>query len=134
VPGDLAQNHMAVAIHVANYVASDPSTSTEHHAPPAALPIEPPTPRIDNSPVPSVGARTAAAELDDEDEQDTWRVTARNWYVDILKDTPGTGRVSSFTSRHPPSVEIARVKNFALCITLPRGGLSPLVSFVILCN
>jgi len=64
--GDLARNRMAVAIHVANHAASDPptSTSTEHHAPPAALPIEPPMPRIDNSPAPSVGVHAAAAELE----------------------------------------------------------------------
>ena len=62
--GDLARNRMAVAIHVANHAASDPLTLTEHHAPPAALPIEPPMPCIDNSPAPSVGVRAAAAELE----------------------------------------------------------------------
>jgi hypothetical protein len=67
---NLARNRMSVGIHVANHAASDPPSSTEHRTPPAALPIKPPMPCIDNSPVPSAGVRASAAELDDEVERD----------------------------------------------------------------
>lgn len=89
----LQQDQIVVELLEEHHAASNPPTLTEHHAPPATLPIEPPMPCIDNSPVPSVGVRAAAAELGDEDERDMWRATARNWYAEILKDTPGTGHL-----------------------------------------
>lgn len=89
--GDLASYRMAVAIHTANHapLAARPSTNGERLDLPDAAPL---AARIDDSSIPSIGAH-AAAIFDDEDERDTWRSTARNWYATGLKDTPGTGRL-----------------------------------------
>jgi protein SMG6 len=87
---------MAVAIHVANHAVSDPTTSGGEPVPATVLLIEAPASRIDSSPLPSVGIPAAAAELGDEDERDTWRATARDWYAEVLKDTPGTGRLQYY--------------------------------------
>ena len=74
----------AVGICVANHAASDPLSSTKHHTPPAALPINPRIPCINNSPVPSAGVHVAATELEDEVERDGWQAMARDWYKSIM--------------------------------------------------
>ena len=92
--GDLASYRMAVAIHVANHALLPPTSpvAINRDVNMETLPIDPPVAPIDDSPIPSVGAR-AAAEWGDEDERDTWRRTAREWYAMGLKDTPGAGRL-----------------------------------------
>ncbi|KAF8326386.1 uncharacterized protein EI90DRAFT_3127987 [Cantharellus anzutake] len=93
--GDLANYRLLVAVHAANIPPLQPAVaaaSSERDESMVVLPIDPPVPKIDDSPIPSVGVR-AAAEWGDEDECDTWRRTAREWYAMGLKDTPGAGRL-----------------------------------------
>lgn len=88
---------MAVAIHERSCAAAaaggDPLTACKLASATARKPAAPPhTSRVDESPAPSVGAR-AAAEMGENDERETWRATARDWYAMGLKDTPGARRL-----------------------------------------
>ena len=97
--GDLASYRMAVAIHEQSCAAAtamggrDLLMASKLACATARQPAAPPdTSRVDESPAPSVGAR-AAAEMGENDERETWRATARDWYAMGLKDTPGAGRL-----------------------------------------
>ncbi|KAF9520427.1 hypothetical protein BS47DRAFT_1447159 [Hydnum rufescens UP504] len=87
---------MAVAIHVDNHAASDPTTSVGEPIPTIVLPIKAPASHINTSPLPSVGIPAAAAELGDKDGWDTWHMMAQDWYAEVLKDTPGTGHLQYY--------------------------------------
>ncbi|KAF9520428.1 hypothetical protein BS47DRAFT_1357615 [Hydnum rufescens UP504] len=89
--GDLTQSRMAVAIHIANHAVSDPTTLVGEPIPTIVLPIKAPASHINTSPLPLVGIPATAAKLGDKDGWDTWHMTTWDWYVEVLKDTPGTG-------------------------------------------
>ena len=99
--GDLASYRMAVAIHEQSRAAAaaaaaaggDPLTASKLACATARQSAAPPDmSHVDESPAPSVGA-WAAVEMGENDERETWRATARDWYAMGLKDTPGTGRL-----------------------------------------
>jgi protein SMG6 len=85
--GDLARYRMAVAAHVT--ALGKPSVATKHTPTINAV-----LGRIDDD-IPSSGASIGAevAENWDVEERETWRITARDWYVLGLVDKPGEGRL-----------------------------------------
>ncbi|KAG8969236.1 hypothetical protein FRC03_003761 [Tulasnella sp. 419] len=93
--GDLSRYQMAVLSTPAPS-SSLPETSL---APPSTFQSlsqqrspSPSQARIDGSAAVSIGAR-AAAEMELEEESETWRRVAREWYARVLKNTPGIGRL-----------------------------------------
>lgn len=90
--GDLARYRMAVAAHVAAAERLENAQAVKSQVPPPRQ-----IGRIDeadNSPFPS-GASIGAevAESWHVEERDTWRITARDWYVMGLAEKPGEGRL-----------------------------------------
>lgn len=109
--GDLARYRMAVAAHL----ASAPFGGRVSERLPTLFPsTDGPEARIDDSPSPSVGPAAALA-LDVEPERETWRKTARGWYAQGLKDTPGLGRLHhhlAIVSREGEGEEMRAVYHF----------------------
>ncbi|KAG8897986.1 hypothetical protein FRB99_007736 [Tulasnella sp. 403] len=92
--GDLSRYQMAVVAHIAH---GAPRANLGHLNLPIGLALptnsnSPGVSRMEDSPLPSVGAH-AAAELELEDERELWRRNAREWYTRGIKDTPGQGRL-----------------------------------------
>ena len=56
---------------------------------------------VDESPAPSVGAR-AAAEMGENDERETWRATARDWYATLVYLVKTKPYMSSQSFVKPP--------------------------------
>ncbi|KAG8931073.1 hypothetical protein FRC01_001890 [Tulasnella sp. 417] len=135
--GDLSRYQMAVIAHVqegtggassskaaaamASSSTSPPSTSTMHLALPTAVTQQhlmsnsPGVSRMDESPLPSIGAH-AAAELELEDDRELWRRNAREWYTKGIKDTPGQGRLHhhlGLVSADAEGEELRAVYHFA---------------------
>ena len=109
--GDLARYRMAVAAHV----ASAPFGGRTSERPYALFSSsEGQEARIDDSSSPSVGPGAALA-LDVEPERETWRKTARGWYAQGLKETPGLGRLHhhlAVVSREGEGEEMRAVYHF----------------------
>lgn len=124
---------MAVAIHEA---ASSASLNSLGPSNLDQLVVSTPEARIDDSPAPSVGIR-AAAEMGDNDERETWRSTARDWYALGLKDTPGAGRLQHHLGtlcRDVKGDELRAVyhfsKRYVSCILSYLCGIDRLIGFV----
>ncbi|KAG8894285.1 hypothetical protein FRC00_009188, partial [Tulasnella sp. 408] len=134
--GDLSRYQMAVIAHVqegtggassskaAAAVASSPPSQSmmgTHLALPTAVTQQhlmsnsPGVSRMEESPLPSIGAH-AAAELELEDDRELWRRNAREWYTKGIKDTPGQGRLHhhlGLVSADAEGEELRAVYHFA---------------------
>jgi hypothetical protein len=123
--GDLARYRMAVVAHLAT---TPFGTHFNERTTTTCTVIKEPQTRIDDSPSPSIGP-AVARDLDEEPERETWRKTARDWYAQVVKETPGQGRVHhhlGLVSREAEGEEIRAVYHFIkrfsnysyLCYTL----------------
>ncbi|KAG8982928.1 hypothetical protein FRB90_006455, partial [Tulasnella sp. 427] len=127
--GDLSRYQMAVIAHVQEGTGGASSSKSSmplvsnmgtHLALPTALtqPINSNSPgvsRMNESPLPSVGAH-AAAEFELEDDREIWRKNAREWYTKGIKDTPGQGRLHhhlGLVSADAEGEELRAVYHFA---------------------
>ncbi|KIO34730.1 hypothetical protein M407DRAFT_63790 [Tulasnella calospora MUT 4182] len=119
--GDLSRYQMAVIAHVqegtggassSKAAAALAATAASSSSPPSSSPG---VSRMEESPLPSIGAH-AAAELELEDDRELWRRNAREWYTKGIKDTPGQGRLHhhlGLVSADAEGEELRAVYHFA---------------------
>jgi len=111
--GDLARYRMAIAAHVAAAERAERNLATRHKA------LDPTNARIDDDytrPIrsgASIGAEVA--ENWNVEERETWRITARDWYVQGITERPGEGRLHhhlGLLCRDVPGEELRALYHF----------------------